>query len=61
MATPQKAPMKLTLEPEIVTWPETHYIFIEKTGPFQNTAPQAWQNCIHLFRQFPNTTKSRDT
>jgi effector-binding domain-containing protein len=43
MATPQKAPMKLTQEPEIVTWPETHYIFIEKVGPFQNTAPQAWQ------------------
>jgi effector-binding domain-containing protein len=43
MATPQKAPMKLTQEPEIVTWPETHYVFIEKVGPFQNTAPQAWQ------------------
>ena len=43
MATPQKAPMKLTQEPEIVTWPETHYVFVEKTGPFQNTAPQAWQ------------------
>ena len=43
MATPQRAPMKLTQEPEIVTWPETHYIFIEKIGPFQNTAPQAWQ------------------
>jgi len=43
MATPQRAPMQLTQEPEIVTWPETHYIFIEKIGPFQNTAPQAWQ------------------
>jgi len=43
MATPQKAPMKLTQEPEIVSWPETHYVFIEKVGPFQNTAPQAWQ------------------
>jgi effector-binding domain-containing protein len=43
MATPQKAPMKLTQEPQIVTWPETHYVFIEKIGPFQNTAPQAWQ------------------
>ena len=43
MATPQKAPMKLTQEPEIVTWPETHYIFVEKTGPFQDTAPKAWQ------------------
>lgn len=40
--------MKLTQEPELVTWPETHYVFIEKTGPFQNTAPQAWQD----FHQF---------
>jgi effector-binding domain-containing protein len=46
MATPQKAPMKLTQEPEIVTWPETHYVFVEKIGPFQNTAPQAW-NEVH--------------
>jgi effector-binding domain-containing protein len=36
--------MNLTEEPSIVNWPETHYIFIEKTGPFQETAPQAWQN-----------------
>jgi len=43
MATPQKAPMKLTQEPEIVSWPATHYVFIEKVGPFQNIAPQAWQ------------------
>ncbi|MGB0125187.1 MAG: GyrI-like domain-containing protein [Silvibacterium sp.] len=34
--------MQLTEEPDIVTWPETHYVFIEKIGPFQNTAPQAW-------------------
>ena len=46
MATPQKAPMKLTQEPEIVNWPETHYVFVEKTGPFQDTAPQAW-NEVH--------------
>jgi DNA gyrase inhibitor GyrI len=39
--------MNLTQEPEIVTWPETHYVFVEKIGPFQNTAPQAWQN-LHL-------------
>jgi predicted transcriptional regulator YdeE len=35
--------VKLTEEPEIVNWAETHYVFIEKTGPFMNTAPQAWQ------------------
>ena len=42
MATPGKAPLKLTENPEIVNWPETHYIFIEKVGPFQDTAPKAW-------------------
>jgi predicted transcriptional regulator YdeE len=35
--------MKLTEEPEIVNWAETHYVFIEKTGPFMSIAPQAWQ------------------
>jgi DNA gyrase inhibitor GyrI len=34
--------MNLTDNPEIITWPETHYVFIEKIGPFQQTAPQAW-------------------
>jgi effector-binding domain-containing protein len=43
MATPGRAPIKLTQEPTIVTWPETHYVFVEKIGPFQNTAQQAWQ------------------
>jgi effector-binding domain-containing protein len=40
--------MNLTQEPEIVTWPQTHYVFIEKVGPFQNTAPQAWQTVHKL-------------
>jgi effector-binding domain-containing protein len=40
--------MNLTETPEIVTWPETHYVFLEKIGPFQNTAPAAWQN-LHKF------------
>ncbi len=40
--------MNLTQEPEIVNWPATHYVFLEKTGPFQNTAPQAWQS-VHSF------------
>ena len=48
MATPQRAPMKLTQEPETVTWPETHYVFVEKTGPFQDTAPKAWQEVHQL-------------
>jgi effector-binding domain-containing protein len=40
--------VKLSQEPEIVTWPETRYVFIEKIGPFQNTAPQAWQSLHQL-------------
>jgi effector-binding domain-containing protein len=34
--------MNLTEEPEIVDWPETHYVFVEKAGPFMKTAPEAW-------------------
>jgi DNA gyrase inhibitor GyrI len=40
--------LQLTEVPEVVTWPETHYVFIEKVGPFQNTAPQAWQHMHQL-------------
>ncbi|MGA2414198.1 MAG: GyrI-like domain-containing protein [Candidatus Sulfotelmatobacter sp.] len=35
--------MNLTEEPEIVTWPQTRYVFIESVGLFQETAPKAWQ------------------
>ena len=35
--------MQLTEKPEIVPWPATHYVFVEKIGPFPTTAPQAWQ------------------
>ena len=40
--------MNLTEVPETVTWPETHYVFVEKIGPFQTNAPQAWQS-LHQF------------
>lgn len=26
-----------------IHWPETHYLFVEATGPFAQTAPRAWQ------------------
>ena len=48
MATTKRAFMKLTEAPEIVTWPETRYVFIEKIGPFQDIAPQAWQDLHQL-------------
>jgi effector-binding domain-containing protein len=34
--------MSLNEEPEIVTWPETHYVFVERVGPFEENAPEAW-------------------
>ena len=40
--------MNLTQAPEIVIWPETHYVFVEKIGPFMNIAPEAWQEA-HSF------------
>jgi DNA gyrase inhibitor GyrI len=38
--------MKLTKKPSRVAWPAIHYVFIEKIGPFQETAPAAW-NKLH--------------
>ena len=35
--------MNLTEKPEVVIWPETLYAFVEKIGPFQKTAAEAWQ------------------
>ncbi len=35
--------MNLTEKPNTVNWPLTHYIFIEKIGPFQETAQKAWE------------------
>lgn len=30
-------------EADTITWPETHYLFVEEAGPFAQTAPRAWQ------------------
>jgi effector-binding domain-containing protein len=38
--------MSLTENPDIVTWPETHYVFVEKDGPFAETAPAAWHELV---------------
>ena len=48
MATARGELVNLTQVPEMVTWPETHYVFIEKIGPFQNTAAQAWKELHQL-------------
>lgn len=40
--------MALNEMPDTIQWPETHYIFLEKVGPFHINAPQAWQE-FHPF------------
>lgn len=40
--------MNFTETPETVAWPPTHYVFVEKVGPFQTNAPQAWQSFHQL-------------
>jgi predicted transcriptional regulator YdeE len=33
---------------DVVSWPETHYVYVEKIGPFMQTAQAAWQQ-VHSF------------
>jgi predicted transcriptional regulator YdeE len=40
--------MKLTEDPELVTWPEMHYVFVERIGPFMENAGTAWQQAHSL-------------
>jgi predicted transcriptional regulator YdeE len=40
--------MNLIESPETVSFPETHYVFVEKIGPIPQNAPQAW-NEAHTF------------
>ncbi len=40
--------MNLTQNPEVVNFPATHYVFVEKHGDFASIAPQAWKSA-HTF------------
>lgn len=46
--------MNLTETAEIVTWPQTHYVFVEKKGSIPKNAPLAWQE----FQKFVPQLKS---
>jgi len=43
--------MSLNETPEVVNWPPTHYVFVEKVGPFMENAPQAWGELHKLVPQ----------
>ncbi len=42
--------INLSEKPEIVVWPETNYLGVEKVGSFHQTAPACWKelHMIHL-------------
>ena len=40
--------MSLNEHPEVVTWPEMHYVFVERIGPFMENAGKAWQEAHKL-------------
>lgn len=40
--------MNLKETPDTMTLPATHYVFVEKVGPFMQTAPKAWQELHRL-------------
>ncbi len=40
--------MNFTETPKTLAWPPTHYVFVERVGPFQTNAPQAWQSFHQL-------------
>lgn len=40
--------MNLTENPELVNWPEMHYVFVERVGPFMQNAGAAWQQAHPL-------------
>ena len=41
--------MHLTEREEMVSWAPTHYVFVERVGPFAQTAQAAWQS-LHAER-----------
>lgn len=38
--------MNLTETPDTVQWPQTHYVYLEKVGPFMQNAPAAWNELL---------------
>lgn len=49
--------MNLTETPKTIVWPRTHYVFVEKVGPFHSNAPQAWQSLHSLLPQIAEHDK----
>lgn len=49
--------MNLSEKSEIFQWPVTHYVFVEKIGPFHETAMRAWQTVREKVPEILKATK----
>lgn len=49
--------MNLTEKPDIKNWPACHYVYVEKIGPFQNTAQKCWQELNQKKEEILKLTK----
>jgi DNA gyrase inhibitor GyrI len=49
--------VNLTREPEIVDFPPTHYVFVEKHGDFHSIAPQAWKSAHEFVPELSKKNK----
>jgi len=49
--------MNLTSNPELVTRPTTHYVFLQRQGPFAEVAPPTWEA---MFPMLANQVEQKD-
>ena len=49
--------MSISEHPELVTWPEMHYVFVERIGPFMQNAGAAWQQVHPLMPALSENNK----
>lgn len=49
--------MNLSSKPDIISFPAIHYVCVEKTGPFHETAMKAWAELHALMPKLAEQTK----
>ena len=49
--------MSLDRNPEVVRWGTTHYVFVEKVGPFNETASKSWKELHALVPEIASKNK----
>ena len=50
-------PENLTQKPDLKEWPVSHFVYVEKVGPFMQTAQDAWQEFHKAFPEIAKDSK----